>query len=70
MNQKGGVGKTTCAVNVGGGLALRGQRVLLVDMDPQANLSLHLDVDVHSLDHSTYTLLTGRSSISETVLPL
>jgi chromosome partitioning protein len=43
--------------------------VLVVDVDPQANLSLHFDVDVHSLEHSTYTLLTGRSSAAETVLP-
>ena len=62
MNQKGGVGKTTCAVNLGAALAEQGHRVLLIDMDAQANLSFHLNINTHELEHSSYTLLTGDST--------
>ncbi len=56
-NQKGGVGKTTTAVNLGAYLAAAGERVLLVDIDPQANATSHLGVERRGLGHSTYDLL-------------
>jgi chromosome partitioning protein len=49
VNQKGGVGKTTSAINLGAFLGYYGQRVLLVDLDPQANATSSLGVDKHSV---------------------
>ena len=61
INQKGGVGKTTSTVNLGAALARMGRRVVLVDLDPQANLSLHLDCTLRSGEASTYTVLLGNT---------
>ena len=67
MNQKGGVGKTTTSVNLGAALAERGRRVCLVDMDPQANLSLHLGQEISGSDPSIYSVLLGQTSIAQAV---
>jgi chromosome partitioning protein len=65
INQKGGVGKTTTAANLGSALARLGRRVVLLDLDPQANLSLHLGTDLASGEPSTYDLLLGRETLAD-----
>jgi len=65
MNQKGGVGKTTTAVNVSAALAAAGQRTLLIDLDPQAHASLHFGLAPHELGASVYDVLTGEASLAE-----
>ncbi len=65
MNQKGGVGKTTTAVNVSAALAATGQRVCLIDLDPQAHASLHLGVDPRPDSASVYDVLVGNAGLAD-----
>ncbi len=68
VNQKGGVGKTTTAINMGAFLAKYGQRVLIVDIDPQANATSSLGVDKHSVKGGTYEVLLGGSPAGTMIL--
>jgi chromosome partitioning protein len=67
-NQKGGVGKTTTAINLGAYLANYGQRVLLVDLDPQSNATSCLKIDKHAVKGGTYEVVIDSSPVSGFIL--
>ena len=65
VNQKGGVGKSTTAVNLGASLALLGRRVLVVDIDPQGNTTTGVGVDKRAVERDIYNVLLQNASIAE-----
>ena len=68
INQKGGVGKTTCAINIGAGLNMLNKRVLLIDLDPQAHLTYSLGLPAHELKNTVYELLKGNVTLKDTIV--
>lgn len=68
-NQKGGVGKSTTAINLGAALAFQGERILLVDLDPQGNTTSGLGIDRAGIEASTYEILVDELAVEDVVEP-
>ena len=68
LNQKGGTGKTTSTVNIGAGLARKGKKILLVDIDPQAGLTYSCGIAAHDLDSTIYELIKGEAMLEDVLI--
>lgn len=68
LNQKGGVGKTTTVVNVAAALAAKGKRVLAIDLDPQAHLTIHLGVEPQNVAQGVYGVLMQAAQVEEAII--
>lgn len=68
INQKGGVGKTTSAVNIGAGLSRLNKTVLLIDLDPQSHLTYGSGIPAHELERSVYNFLKGAVTLEEVLV--
>ncbi|MDD1763494.1 MAG: AAA family ATPase [Methanobacteriaceae archaeon] len=69
LNQKGGCGKTTTAVNLAAALALMGKRILVIDLDPQGNATTAFGIEKNEVEKTIYTVLTGENTMEEALMP-